>query len=327
MPLLDVKDLKMYYKLSKGWVKAVDGVSFSLNRGETLGLVGESGCGKTSLMYTLLRLLPENARLVGGQMSFDGEELCSMAEDRLREIRWKRISMIFQNAMNALNPVFKVGDQIIEVLEVHEHLSRSDAKKRAAALFELVGLSPSYMNNYPHEFSGGMRQRAVIATSLACDPDLIIADEPVTALDVVVQDQILREIKDMQESKNIAMIVVSHDVSVIAETCEKVAVMYGGRIIEFGDSLSLFHNARHPYTIGLLSSFPTLHGPKRKLTSIEGAPPDLLNAPEGCLFVPRCPLAKSLCYSRPPKAVISAGHFSECHFATDSSLQNLRFAT
>lgn len=321
MVLLDLDEVRMHYQLGGGWVKAVDGISFAIDRGETLGLVGESGCGKTSLMYTILRLLPENAKIVGGRILLDGKNLASLSEEEMRHVRWKRISMIFQNAMNALNPVFKVGDQIVEVLEVHQGMSKQEARKKVASLFELVGLTASRMNNYPHEFSGGMRQRAIIAMSLACDPDLIIADEPVTALDVVVQDQILREIKAMQSRQNIAMMVVSHDISVIAETCEKVAVMYGGRIAEFANSVSLFHDPRHPYTMGLLGSFPSLRGPKTKLMSIEGAPSNLLNPPEGCLFEPRCFFAKEICRTRPVKITVDGDHFVECHFATDPELR------
>jgi peptide/nickel transport system ATP-binding protein len=325
MPLLDLQNLRMYYSLGDKWVKAIDGVSLSIARGETLGIVGESGCGKTSIMYTILRILPENARIMEGGILFDGADLTKIPEDAMRQIRWRRISAIFQNAMNALNPVFRVGDQIIEVLTVHKNLSKQAARAKVRDLFELVGLSDAHMNNYPHEFSGGMKQRAIIAMSLACDPDLIIADEPVTALDVVVQDQILWEIRNMQESRNVAMIIISHDISVIAETCDSVAVMYGGRILEFGSSTSVFHDPRHPYTIGLLASFPSLKGQKRKLVSIEGVPPDLVNPPSGCLFAPRCPFAKPVCATRPPRTTIDGQHFSECHFARDPQIQTIRF--
>ena len=321
--LLDVENLKMYYRLPKGWVKAVDDISFSIDRGETLGFVGESGCGKTSILYSIMRLIPENAKIMEGKIVFDGTDLLQIPEDHMRKIRWKRISMIFQNAMNALDPVLRVGDQIVEALTVHEKLSKTDAWDRVESLFELVGLSGSHVRNYPHQFSGGMRQRAIIAMSLACDPELILADEPVTALDVVVQDQILGKIRDLQESKRMAMIIVSHDISVIAETCEKMDIVYGGRIVEHGDTLSLFRDPRHPYTIALLHAFPSLRGSKRDLVSIEGDPPDLLNPPEGCVFQPRCPIAGPICKTRPARIFASSDHFSECHFAADSRLNDV----
>ncbi len=324
MALLSLDNLAMYYALESEWVKAVDGISLSLDRGETVGIVGESGCGKTSLILSILRLLPENARFVGGRIVFDGMDLLKLPEQQMRRLRWRRISMIFQNAMNALNPVFRVGDQVAEALMAHEELSKREAETKVSSLFELVGLPGSRMNNYPHEFSGGMKQRAIIAMSLVCNPDLIIADEPTTALDVVVQDQVLRQIKEMQQERDFAMIVVSHDMSVIAETCEKVAVMYSGRVIEQGNSVSLFHDPRHPYTMGLLSSFPTLRGEKKRLSSIEGSPPDLSSLPEGCLFQPRCPYAKTICEKRPAMMDLGGQHFSECHFADDPQLRKTK---
>jgi len=325
MTLLDIQDLATYYELEGDSVKAVDGVSFSLERGKTLGLVGESGCGKTSVMLSILRLLPENGKIVRGKILLDGRDLVSIPEDEMREIRWKKISIVFQNAMNALNPVFKVRDQIAEPIIAHEGLSKQETERKVSSLFELVGLPSSHMKSYPHELSGGMKQRVMIAMSLACNPDLVIADEPVTALDVVVQDQIIQKIKEMQTLRNFSMIVVSHDISVIAETCESIAVMYGGRIFEYGDSLSVFHDPHHPYTIGLLGSFPTLRGAKAKLVSIEGNPPDLLNPQKGCLFQPRCPRAEPICKTRPPKISVKGDHFSECHFALDPELRKIQF--
>ena len=328
MSLLEVKELKMYYKLSSGWVKAVDDVSFKLGKGRTLGLVGESGCGKTSVAMAIMRLLPFNAQIMGGNINLEGTDLTKLTEDEIREVRWKKVSMIFQGAMNAFNPVFKVGDQLVEAILTHENVTDKEAKKRVINLFELVGLQPDRMNNYPHEFSGGMKQRAIIAMSLACNPHLVIADEPTTALDVVMQDQILNEINKLQQDFKLALIVISHDISVIAETCHEIAIMYGGKIFEIADATSIFHNPHNPYTIGLLNSFPTLRGPKRKLVSIRGSPPNLMGEKEGCLFEPRCPYAKPVCKEEVPTLTTidsRKNHHSRCHFALDPKLQDIEF--
>ncbi len=328
MSLLEIDELKMYYKLSNGWVRAVDDVSFKLDKGKTLGLVGESGCGKTSVAMSIMRLLPFNAEITGGSVNLEGTDLTKLTDDEMREVRWKKISMIFQGAMNAFNPVFKVGDQLLEAILTHETVTETEAKKRVVHLFELVGLSPDRMNNYPHEFSGGMKQRAIIAMSLACNPNLVIADEPTTALDVVMQDQILNEINNLQQDFKLALIVISHDISVIAETCHEIAIMYGGKIFEVADATSIFHNPHNPYTIGLLNSFPTLRGPKRKLVSIRGSPPNLIGENKGCLFEPRCPYAKPLCKEEAPTLTTvdsRKNHHSRCHFALDPKLQDIDF--
>ncbi|MCD6443331.1 MAG: ABC transporter ATP-binding protein, partial [Thermotogae bacterium] len=260
MEILSVKDLKMYYKTKLGYVKAVDGISFTLDEGESMGIVGESGCGKTSVSMTILRLLPENAEFMGGKVLFnlDGKtvDLVSLPESEMRRYRWKGISMIFQAAMNSLNPVYKVGDQIIEAMLNHNpKLSMDDAKKKVAELFELVGLDPRRMDQYPHQYSGGMKQRAIIAMALSCDPKIIIADEPTTALDVIVQDKILREMKKIQEKLNMSMIYISHDIAVIAEVSDKIAVMYAGKFVELADSITIFKKPMHPYTYGLMHAF------------------------------------------------------------------------
>jgi len=314
--LLDVRNLKMYYRTRRGHVKAVDGVNFSLNRGKALGLVGESGCGKTSIGITLLRILPTNAEVIEGSALFDGTDILKIGEEEMRKYRWKRISMIFQGAMNALNPVHKVGDQIIEAIITHEGISKEEARERVARLFELVGLNPDRMDNYPHEYSGGMRQRAIIAMALACNPDLIIADEPTTALDVIVQDKILREMRRIQRETETAMIYISHDISVIAETCDEIAVMYAGKIVERGPIERVFENPLHPYTKALMSAFPSVKGEKRRLETIPGEPPNLLHPPEGCRFHPRCPYAKPLCSEvEPLEEEFGNGRFASCHFA------------
>ncbi len=315
MPLLSVRDLKMFYQVERGFVKAVNDVTFDLNRGEALGIAGESGCGKSSLALTILRILPPNARIMGGSILLEGQDLLKMNEEILRkEVRWKRISIVFQGAMNALNPVFKVGDQIAEAILLHENISKDEALDRARELLKLVGISPSRADNYPHEFSGGMRQRVMIAMALACNPDIVIADEPTTALDVIVQAQILKLLKDLRSKLNLSLILITHDLSIISEICDKVAIMYAGKIVEYGSTHEIFKNPLHPYTQGLISAIPSIRGPKRQLQSIPGTPPDLLNPPPGCPFHPRCPYADSTCKSEiPPVISLGRSRYVMCH--------------
>jgi len=439
-PMLEVRDLKVYFRVMKGTVHAVDGVDLVLNRGETLGLVGESGCGKTTLAYAINRLLPSNGGVVAGSIKFEGKEigvpesgcigemigLCdsndpldaglaaivakekkALAEirdtkddavettawraaeilyretvlrsveqaieqtkslkdiagerpeelapgksasggrrrtlkkrlagiregfflrgprkrrdrlltDRVNKIRWKEVSMIFQSAMNAFNPVFKVGDQIMEALLAHEPLSKEEARERTIKLFELVGIDPGRIDGYPHEFSGGMKQRAMIAMALACNPKLVLADEPTTALDVIMQDRVLAEIRDLQRKFNMALIIITHDISVVAETANKIAIMYAGHIMEHGDIASVFRRPCNPYTIGLLAAYPKITGKKSKLQAIPGTPPDLVNPPSGCRFHPRCRFVQDICKTViPPKIDVEPGHYSMCHFAKE----------
>jgi peptide/nickel transport system ATP-binding protein len=314
--LLEVKNLIMYYETERGMVRAVDDVSFVLGKGRTLGIIGESGCGKTSLAFTIMKVLPKNARLIGGQILFQGMDLTKLPRDELNRIRWKKISMIFQSAMNALNPVRRVEDQLVDALRVNATISNETAKKRVKEMFDLVGLSYATMKSYPHELSGGMRQRVVIAMSLLCNPELVIADEPTTALDVTLQDQIIHEIKHLQKELNIAMILITHNIAVVAETCERVDVMYGGKIVESGDVISIFKNSCHPYTRALLSSFPSLRGPMRDFISLPGNPPSLLNPPLGCRFAPRCASSRKICSEQnPPLIKVEEEHYSLCHFA------------
>jgi peptide/nickel transport system ATP-binding protein len=325
VPLLEVRDLKAHYRAAVGWVRAVDGVSFAVWPSKSLGLVGESGCGKTTLAFSLLRLLPPNGHIKGGEILFDGVDLLQLSETELRSYRWKRLSMVFQGAMNSLNPVLRVGDVLLEALHTHEDVSKETAQQRAEELFRMVGLTTQTLRRYPHELSGGMKQRAVIALSLVCNPDLVIADEPTTALDVVVQDQILQRIKNLAQELKIALIVVSHDLAVIAETCDAVAVMYAGLLVEYGDSETVFKRPCHPYTIGLMSSFPSIIGPQTRLESIPGAPPDLVSPPPGCRFAPRCVLAEDVCTAEePPDVPLQGGHFSKCHFANNERVLALR---
>lgn len=301
-PLLEVDHLVMNYTTEKGDVSAVQDVSFTLHEGESLGLVGESGCGKTSIAMSLLRLVADNAEFRSGEIRLDGTNLLELTDDQMRQRRWSDISMVFQGAMNAWNPVYKVGDQIREAMDLHirPRLSDDEVEARLEQLFELVGLSPAMIHRYPHEFSGGMRQRAIIAMALSCDPKIIIADEPTTALDVIVQDQILQELKKIQRDLGMSIIYISHDIAVIAEVTDSIGVMYAGKMVELGPTREVFANPKHPYAYLLLSSTPSVTGPRRKLAPLEGEPPNLLNPPSGCRFHPRCPYATDQCSSEEP---------------------------
>ena len=316
MALLEVENLKMYYKTMRGHVKAVDDISLQLEAKEALGLAGESGCGKTSAALTILRLLPYNGKVLEGNIKLTGENILKMSDrDFRKEIRWKRISMIFQGAMNALHPSYTVGHQISEAILTHEDISKTEAKERTTKLIELVGMEAERTERYPHELSGGMKQRAVTAMALACNPDLIIADEPTTALDVIVQAQVLKVMQELRTRLGVSMIVISHDLSLIAETCDKIAIMYGGKIIEHGSVVHIYKEPLHPYTKKLIAAFPSVIGPKVELSSIHGFPPDLLAPPPGCRFHPRCELAMDICSKKEPPLIGfgSKGHFVGCH--------------
>jgi peptide/nickel transport system ATP-binding protein len=300
-------------------VQAVDKVSFSLDKGESAGLVGESGCGKSSVAMAIMKLMPPNAVIIGGEILFKGENVLLKDDEEIRGIRWKEISMVFQAAMNALNPVISVGDQIIEAIQAHNEMSEAEAWEKVKDLYQLVGLDPGRGKSYPHEYSGGMKQRAIIAMSLACSPDLIIADEPTTALDVIMQDQIIQEIVALQDHSDMAMIYISHDISVIAETCAKTGVMYAGKIVEYADTDSLFYDTLHPYTKALLSSYPSIKGEVKRLNPIPGEPPNLLDPPTGCRFYPRCPEREGICDSQEPEYLeVKKDHFVACHFVKPS---------
>ena len=312
-PVLQVKDLTMHYQTRLGTVKAVDGSSFELAQGEVLGLVGESGCGKTSIAVTLMKLLPDNALIVKGQVLLDGQDLMTMDDTTLRTYRWRRISMIFQAAMNSLDPVHRVGDQIIEAIEAHDMITTmTEARATVDRLFRLVGWDPGLTDRYPPECSGGRRQRAVIAMALACQPDVIVADEPTTALDVIVQDRILRQIKEIQTDLNMSMIYITHDIAVVAEITDRIGVMYAGKLVELGSTADVFERPTHPYTKALLSVFPTIRGEKRPLATLGGEPPNLVDPPTGCRFHPRCPYATAICLQEEPPVVVRDGHWAAC---------------
>ena len=313
-PLLVVENLRTYFTLPSGTVKAVDGVSFELHDGEALGIAGESGCGKTTTALSLVRLLPANAKVVGGSVKLFGIELATKSENALRRYRWREISVIFQGAMNALNPVRRVGDQIAEPIVERLGLPRAEANRRAVELLELVGIARDRAAAYPHQLSGGMRQRAMIAMALACDPAIVIGDEPTTALDVMVQAQILELLERLREKLGLSLILITHDLSVIAETCDRVLVMYAGRVAEEGPVRTLFREPRHPYTQMLLAAIPNLDSDRRLLGTIPGAPPDLRTPPPGCRFHPRCPLVMDVCREVVPEEVRSAdGVRVACH--------------
>jgi peptide/nickel transport system ATP-binding protein len=315
MALLEIENLKVHYETLRGFVHAVENVSFRLEKGMALGLAGESGCGKTSIALSILRLLPTNGRVVSGKVILDGENILEIDDKQFRkEIRWKKLSTIFQGAMNALNPVFKIGDQIAEGITLHEKVTKKEALDRAAQLLDLVGVKAERIDRYPHELSGGMKQRVVIAMALACNPLLVIADEPTTALDVIVQGQVLEVIKELQKKLNLSMIEISHDLALIAETCHEAAIMYAGSIAEYGDIISVLKNPLHPYTEKLIAAFPSVLGPKKRMPTIPGFPPNLVNPPTGCRFHPRCPVATQNCRIEEPSLVeIEKTHFVACH--------------
>ncbi|AFL95118.1 dipeptide/oligopeptide ABC transporter ATPase 4 [Thermococcus cleftensis] len=312
--VLEVKDLKMYYFTNKGVVKAVDNISFNLRKGEVLGLAGESGCGKSSLGFTLMGMPTPPGKIVSGSIKIDGREIVGLPEDVLRkEIRWQKISMIFQGAMNALNPVYTVGHQMIEPLLLHKGMSKSDALDRAQKYLELVGLDPEIVYRYPHELSGGMKQRVIIASALLLEPDVVIADEPTTALDVVVQAQIINLLKKLKKELGLSMIFITHDLSILAEISDRVAIMYAGKIVEIGDSEKIYYEPAHPYTQKLLAAIPRLHEDVEKLEFIPGQPPNLINPPKGCRFNPRCPYVMQVCKEQEPEMKeVDKDHYAAC---------------
>jgi oligopeptide/dipeptide ABC transporter ATP-binding protein len=318
--LLQVKDLRTHFFTLEGVIKAVDGVSYDVREGETVALVGESGCGKSVSALSIMRLIPyPPGRIVGGEIWFNGRNLLTLNDEEIRQVRGKEVAMVFQEPMTSLNPALTIGLQLTETLEAHTDMSSSDAQARAAELLRLVGIPEPErrLAQYPHQFSGGMRQRVMIAMALSCNPKLILADEPTTALDVTIQAQILELMKDLSQRFGVAMIIITHNLGVVARYADRVNVMYAGKVIEHGPARDIYYTPRHPYSLGLLRSVPRLDQPRKaKLDPIGGQPPDLANLPLGCSFQPRCKFAVEKCiHEVPPLASVDAEHLSACWVA------------
>lgn len=319
-PLLSVHNLKTYFYTMEGVVKAVDGLSFDLSPGETLGIVGESGSGKTVAALSVLRLIPDPpGKILEGEVLYEGRDLLDLSEKEMRSIRGNEIAMIFQDPMTSLNPVFAVGYQIMEAIILHQKVNKKVARQRAIKLLAQVGIPrpEERINDYPHQFSGGMRQRVMIAMALSCNPKILIADEPTTALDVTIQAQILRLMNQIKHSTNSSIIIITHDLGVIAEMADNIIIMYGGKAVEYSDADSIFYRSHHPYTWGLLRSIPRLdETKKRRLVPIEGVPPSLIHVPSGCSFHPRCPYAKEICFKVVPELrEVGSFHKVACHLS------------
>jgi peptide/nickel transport system ATP-binding protein len=313
MALLSIQDLKVHYFTRKGAVRAVDGVSIDLEQDQTLGLIGESGCGKSTMVSALMRFITPPGRVVSGKIVFKDRDIVTISDEEMRKLRGKEIAMVFQAAQNALNPVLTIGKQIVEEIIEHENVTKEEAWDRAKNQLELVGLDGNRIKSYPHEFSGGMKQRVMIAIATACDPELLILDEPVTGLDVIVQRQLLVLITNLRAKISLPIIFITHDLSVITETCDNVAVMYAGKIVEEASTIELYQEPLHPYSQLLISSYPSIKGAKKTLKSIPGAPPDLVELPAGCSFHPRCPYAMDVCRKEEPRLRIKNGHRVACH--------------
>jgi oligopeptide/dipeptide ABC transporter ATP-binding protein len=311
---LQVEHLRVQYRVANGYLTAVDDVSFEVRPGQTIGLVGESGCGKSTAGKAILRLLPDDAR-VEGRVLLDGEDVLRMSGKELRSVRWTKLALVTQSAMNSLDPVYRVGDQIVESITAHESVTGQRAWRRAEELFDLVGIPPERLRDYPHQFSGGMRQRAVIAMALSLNAGLLVADEPTTALDSIMQDQVLARIRRLQDELHRSMILITHDIGVVAETCGSVAVMYAGSIIEMGPTAEVLAKPFHPYTMGLRNAFPRIEDERRELISIPGTLPNLLDPPKACRFTARCPFKTAYCERvAPPLIAVGEGHRAACHY-------------
>ncbi|MBS1251965.1 MAG: Oligopeptide transport ATP-binding protein OppD [Anaerolineales bacterium] len=313
MALLEIRDLVVGYQTQRGMVRAVDGVSLSVAPAQHLGVIGESGCGKTTLMRAVVQVLPRNARILAGEIWFQGCDLLKLSKNEMRDLRWKEIATIPQASMDSLDPVKRVGSQVEAILTVRGDYDEKGAKRRAAELFELVGLDTANLTRYPHEFSGGMKQRAIIAMALALDPTILIADEPVTALDVIVQHQVLEVLKQLEMELDLTVLLITHDISVVAQACDSVAVMYAGRVVEQALAGPFFEAPYHPYSLGLQNAYPNLVQPRDVLISIEGYPPDLVEPPPACRFAHRCPFVEPRCRQiDPPLEGIEPDHLAAC---------------
>jgi peptide/nickel transport system ATP-binding protein len=325
--LLELQQLVIEYGSGPRPARAVDGVDLAIHEGEVLGLAGESGCGKTTIANAVMQLLRPPARIVGGSILFEGENILTKSEKQLRQFRWRNVSIVLQSAMNALNPVMRVGDQFMDAMRAHEKIDRKRALARTGELLELVGIDPRRAESYPHQLSGGMRQRVVIAMALALEPELVILDEPTTALDVVVQREILQQVAALKRDFGFAVLFITHDLSLLLEFADRIAIMYAGEIVESATAKMLAESPRHPYTQGLLKSFPPLTGPLPRLTGIPGSPPDLRDPPTGCRFHPRCPHCLPTEHAfdarqtteRPQLRVIEPGHEVACHLVEESA--------
>lgn len=320
MTLLGVEGLSVHYRTRSGPVRAVDGAVLSVPEGSITGLVGESGCGKSTLARAIMGVLPDAARVAGGRLMFEGQDITALSDRKRRALRWRRMAFVPQTAMSALDPVQRLRGHFLEVLCERGGMGRGEAFGRAAELFEMVGLAPGRLADYPHQFSGGMRQRASIALALALEPALVIADEPVTALDVIVQRQVLDVLRGLQARLGLGMILVTHDMSVVAYTCDRVAVMYAGQVVEAGTARAVLERPLHPYSMGLTHAFPDLEGSEAALVPIEGSPPSLLHPPPGCRFAPRCPFAEVRCREAPPALVEREGHAVACWRADEADV-------
>ena len=313
MALIEVENLKVHFLTRRGAAKAVDDVGFSIAPNETLGLIGESGCGKTTTAMALMKFVKPPGQIVGGRIRFMGEDIVPMTDEQMRQLRGKEISIVRQEAQNALNPVLTIGKQITEMILEHESVTKETALARAKKQLNLVGISDQRIGSFPHEFSGGMKQRAMAAIATACNPKLLILDEPTTGLDVIVQRQILVMLRNLKEELNLTAVFISHDLSVVAETCDRVAVMYAGKIMEESDTVSLYQDPLHPYSQALIGAYPSLKGERKQLKSIPGAPPSLIDPPAGCRFSPRCPLAEEICSNEEPGINTVDGRRVACH--------------
>ena len=313
MSILEIKNLKVYYMTKEGPAKAVDSINFSVEKNKTVGLIGESGCGKTTTARAIMKFVKEPGKIAGGEILFKDKDILKMTDSKLRNLRGNELTIVRQEAQNALNPVMTIGDQIAEVIIEHEKVDKKTAWERAERQLDLVGISHKRARSYPHELSGGMRQRGMIAIATACSPDFMIMDEPITGLDVIVQRQLLTLINDLREKLNLTALFIAHDLSVVSETCDEVVVMYAGKVMEKADVVSLYKNPLHPYTQALISSYPSIRGEKRDLKSIPGSPPRLVDPPKGCRFHPRCPYAKDICREEAPETRVVNGHSVACH--------------
>ena len=313
MSLLNIKDLTIHFQTEEGDVRAVNGISLSVEHGKTLGLVGETGAGKTTTALGILRLVPDPGKILSGSIEYKGEDIMQMSEKAVQDLRGNEISMIFQDPMTALNPVMTVGDQIAEVILRHQNCTKVEAEHRMMDMLDKVGISADRAGDYPHQFSGGMKQRIIIAIALACNPKLLLADEPTTALDVTIQAQVMRMINDLKREFGTSMILITHDLGIVAESCDEVAIMYAGQIVEYGSLEDIFDRTAHPYTQGLFGSIPRLDQDTDRLQPIQGLMPDPINLPGGCPFHPRCPYAKEVCSrENPAPHELTTGHLVRC---------------